>query len=246
MEFHFLHGFLGLPSDWETFSSHFKKWDCHFHSIEKHIKNEENDGSQCFELWSQSFNRSIFLNHGSNKNKKILIGYSLGGRLALQSLIAPDAQWDAAIIISANPGLLKEQEKIERILSDGIWAKWFLNEPWEGVLEKWNSQGVFSHFKNNLTRHEKDFNKRVVAQMLSDFSLGKQENLREKIRELHIPILWLAGERDKKFVNIATEVEGLNKQIQTKIIPEAGHRVPWENPSFFIESVLGFIMKISL
>lgn len=243
MELHFIHGFLGLTSDWEVFLNHFEKWDCHFHSIESYMKTEKNNGIQHFESWSRSFNHSVFLNAGINKNKKILIGYSLGGRLALHSLVAFDAKWDGAIIISANPGLIKEQEKVERIQNDNAWAECFLNEPWENVLEQWNSQGVFSNFKNNLVRNEKDFDKKMIAKILSYFSLGKQENLRDKIVKLNIPILWMAGEMDKKFVDIAIEAESLNKQIQTKIGLNIGHRVPWENPHFFIENVLEFIIK---
>ena len=247
MELHFLHGFLGKASNWESFTEHFKKWNCSYHSIEKYMHENENINDNFFENWTQSFHSSVFLNNVSNKNnKKIIIGYSLGGRLALHSLVTSEAKWDGAVIISANPGLLKEQEKIERILNDERWAEMFLNEPWEIVLEKWNSQGVFSNFKNNFVKREKDFNKNLIARMLTHFSLGKQENLREKIERLNIPILWLAGEKDKKFSEIALEVEGLNKKIQTKISPNAGHRVPWEDQSFFIESVLGFLSEISL
>lgn len=236
---HFIHGFLGFSNDWDIFKDDFKKYNYQFHSISNYIPQMNVDEKTYINSWVLNFNSSIFKDH-SNKQLNILIGYSLGGRLALHSLLEND-KWNAAIIISANPGLTSESEKQARITNDNMWANRFLNEKWDVVMESWNAQGVFSNIQNSFCRDEKQFNKNEVANILTGFSLGKQDNLREKIKNLSIPILWIAGEKDTKFAKVAHEMKDLNNKIEIKIIHDAGHRVPWEKQEEFKQACLSFI-----
>jgi 2-succinyl-6-hydroxy-2,4-cyclohexadiene-1-carboxylate synthase len=233
LNLHFIHGFLGLPSDWEIFKEPFKNYNCYFHSIEKYIPSFINTDISDFEGWAIHFNNAVYNNQ--NKNKNILIGYSLGGRLALHALCKNNNYFNAAIIISANPGLKSQTEKQSRIINDNLWANRFLNEKWENVMNAWNCQGVFSNIKNNLIRNENDFNRQEIFNVLTNFSLGKQEDLRNKIKNIKIPILWLAGESDVKFAQIAHEMQNLNTKIESNILNATGHRVPWEKPEEFKE-----------
>ena len=242
---HFLHGFLGLASDWNSLAKDFKNHDCKFYNISDYcIANKHNEEIEqiYFYSWANNFNAAVFNNNTINQ-KNILIGYSLGGRLALHALIQ-SKKWDAAIIISANPGLINETDKQTRIINDKIWSQRFLTENWKTVVNSWNSQEVFFNSKFNFNREENNFNKADVANILNKFSLGKQENLREKIKNLDIPILLLSGENDTKFIKILNEMKDINKKIESKIILGCGHRLPWENQMDFIKTSLNFINKI--
>lgn len=235
MNLHFLHGFLGLPSDWDQFEKFFLPHQCIKHSIEKFLP--DTSQSDNFKTWAQKFNQSIFLPKAEHSKvdistKNILIGYSLGARLALHSLIENN-QWDAAVIISANPGMVDQTEKITRIQNDGKWAQKFLTDSWHSIINEWNSQGVFSNLKNSLIRDESFYDRKKIAHLLNFFSLGKQKNLREDIKNIQIPILWMTGELDEKFVNIGQEMSYLNKNITHYVVENAGHRVPWENSESF-------------
>ncbi|MES2614447.1 MAG: alpha/beta fold hydrolase [Bdellovibrionota bacterium] len=223
---HFLHGFLGFSSDWDIFKNYFLPYKFITHSIESYLLSTN---------YKPNYN---------NKEKNILIGYSLGGRLALHSLIEKNHQWDAAIIISAHPGLLNENEKEARIKNDEDWANRFLNEPWNSVVNAWDSQGIFSGQKNNFNREENLYKREKIAKILTEFSLGKQENLRPMIKNIQIPILWLSGELDTKFALIGREMMSINKNIESIVIPHVGHRVPWEAPEKFVELCLEFMKSI--
>ncbi|KAB8031993.1 alpha/beta fold hydrolase [Fluviispira multicolorata] len=236
---HFIHGFLGFPNDWNIFKKDLINYNFKFHSISEYLPSTEDSS---FKEWCKKFNAAVF----NQKNKpqiNILVGYSLGGRLALRAILESN-DWNAGIIISANPGLKNENDRQVRLLNDSIWANRFLNENWDDVMNSWNSQGVFANIKNILKREESDFNRYEVAQILNYFSLGRQENLREKISTLHIPILWLAGENDIKFAEISDEMKQLNSCIQNHIIKDAGHRVPWESPHEFKEKLFSFLNKL--
>lgn len=244
MNIHFLHGFLGLPTDWQFLKEKFPKFNCHLHSIEDYIENHKSNHFSC---WAKNFNNSIFkntnvLNQTLNK-KNILVGYSLGGRLALHSLIESN-KWDGVMIISAHPGLLSENEKKLRLTHDMNWAKRFLEEPWESLMKDWNSQGVFSGLECSLQRKENLYDRKILSHFLTSFSLGNQKNLRPFLKELNIPFLWIAGEFDKKFTQIAFEMSSLNKNINHQIIPQIGHRVPWEASEVFINILDQFLCCI--
>ena len=242
MNLHFIHGFLGLPDDWQQFEDKFLPNSCIFHSIDNFLPNLQYQDNY-FKIWAKNFNAFIFEGDNFKNKKNILIGYSLGGRLALHSLLEKN-YWDGIVIISANPGLTNEEENRLRIRNDENWASKFLNEPWDSVISAWNSQGVFSGQKNSLNRQEDKYNKNNLARMLTEFSLGRQENLRTLISSINIPAIWIAGEQDSKFASIASEIPSLNKNIKSVIVEQAGHRVPWENPEIFISICKNFIATV--
>ncbi|HEV8433755.1 MAG TPA: alpha/beta fold hydrolase, partial [Thermoanaerobaculia bacterium] len=69
-------------------------------------------------------------------DERVLVGYSMGGRLALQALVA-NAAFDRAVIISA--GLNLEEGREERRARDEAWAKRFESDAWDEVMRDWNA-----------------------------------------------------------------------------------------------------------
>jgi len=162
----------------------------------------------------------------------VLVGYSLGGRLALHALIAEPKRWKAAVIISAHPGLASHLRE-ERLERDCLWAERFLQDPWEKVINDWNSQEVFGG--HCIYPEEKDFSRKNLAWMLKHWSLGKQEDLREAIAKVNIPILWVVGERDGKFCEVAKGVQFFHPCSQVWVCPGVGHRVVHEGGKLFFQ-----------
>lgn len=154
------------------------------------------------------------------------MGYSLGGRLALHALIDSPQQWSEAIIISAHPGLA-EGVRAKRREEDAIWAKRFLEEPWSDVLQAWNNREVFAHDKP-VVRKEQNFSRSLLAQALTTWSLGNQKDLAEAIGKLPMPITWVVGEYDTKFVSEAMRLSFANPSSRVIIVPGAGHRIDFE------------------
>src|SRR3954466_10003273 len=74
---------------------------------------------------------------------EILLGYSLGGRLALQALLA-GAHYECAIFISTGLGIDDEVARQARRASDEAWAQRFENDDWDAVINAWNAQPVLA------------------------------------------------------------------------------------------------------
>jgi pimeloyl-ACP methyl ester carboxylesterase len=61
--------------------------------------------------------------------------------------------------------------------------------------------------------------------MLTTWSLGKQDDLTSAIEQLNLPILWLTGEHDASFCQVAEKIKFSHIHSRTSVIPAMGHRL---------------------
>jgi 2-succinyl-6-hydroxy-2,4-cyclohexadiene-1-carboxylate synthase len=170
----------------------------------------------------------------------VLVGYSLGGRLALHALLAPEAAWRAAVIVSAHPGLETEAERIRRRDEDERWARRFTRDPWDALLTAWNARDVFAGAPA-VHRPESAYDRPALAAALRHWSLGAQEPLFNRLREIRRRVLWIAGERDERYVTLGrAAAEGLWRG-EMRVAPGAGHRVPWDAAQWFEATVINWL-----
>ena len=171
----------------------------------------------------------------------VLVGYSMGGRLALHALLAKPELWKAAVIVSAHPGLGSEAQRIERRERDATWSALALKGEWSDFLAQWNAQSVLGDCADMPDRIKIKQRRASVARSFVDWSLGLQADLAPRLGEIPCPVMWVTGEDDAKFSEIAREaVSGLTLG-EHKIIADCGHRVPWEKPAEFAEACSEFI-----
>lgn len=225
-------GFLGLPSDWDLLQSH----------------RVEAVDWQAFSLgslpdWGAHFNQWAYR---QGKGPSVLIGYSLGGRLALHALLNQPDLWKGAVIISAHPGLADAGERAKRLAQDQQWADRFENEEWQSLMDVWNSQDIFSHDPIVFERKEKDYQRPRLMQALLHGSLGSQVDLRQQISELQIPILWITGSKDQRYSSIARGLSFKHPLSQAVQVEGAGHRVPWAQPAAFTTLLQDFLSHFAL
>ena len=74
---------------------------------------------------------------------------------------------------------------------------------------------------------------------LLEWSLAKQEDLLDKLKDLSLPVLWVVGEDDAKYVEIGRRVAEVLPFGRLEVAP-TGHRVPWEWEAF-AESLADFV-----
>jgi 2-succinyl-6-hydroxy-2,4-cyclohexadiene-1-carboxylate synthase len=162
-----------------------------------------------------------------------LVGYSLGGRLALHALLA-GAHYDRAIFISTGLGIEDEAARSARRASDEAWAHRFESDDWDTVITAWNAQPVLAG--PALPRTRDDYDPRA----LREWSSAARPPVASRLHELTLPTLWIAGARDTKYVAEAHRAASLAPNARVAIIENAGHRVPWEQRDAFVEIVRAF------
>jgi 2-succinyl-6-hydroxy-2,4-cyclohexadiene-1-carboxylate synthase len=166
-----------------------------------------------------------------------IVGYSMGGRLALQALLS-GATFSRAVIVSAGLGIEEPRERLERRERDETWARRFESDPWFEVVRDWNEQPLFEG--RAIVRDERDFDRRALAAALREWSPAVLPPLAPRLHEIEIPVLWIAGERDEKYVVEAKRAVELLPHGELWICPDAGHRVMWNQPASFVDRLREF------
>lgn len=177
-----------------------------------------------------------------------LIGYSMGGRLALYLAVHYPQLFRALILESASPGLETEAERSARRASDHALAgrierdgmASFVSE-WE-ALPLWASQQQLAPEKRAALRAQRLGNNPTgLANSLRGLGTGAQPSLWPHLPQLTLPVLLLAGELDEKFVGISRKMHRLLLNSQCNIIAGAGHAVHLERPLLFQKAVFTFL-----
>jgi len=226
-----LHGMMGHQKDWEHLNLGVHAVDLWEGVLTDHPG---------LEGWGQSFNKNI-----DDGKEGMLIGYSMGGRLALHALLSRPNSWNGVVVMSAHPGLESDGDRHSRLEADQQWAKDTRELPWSDLLDKWNGQdtllsGAGSGFQVNLEN-----NRESVACAFERWSLGCQKDLRPALAECDTPVLWVTGEQDEKFTRLAEEVVKANENFEHAVIPDAGHRLIYEKGSSLnmLKTLIGDFQK---
>lgn len=80
-----------------------------------------------------------------------------------------------------------------------------------------------------------------LAGSLRGMGAGVQPSLWERLGELALPVLLLAGEQDEKFVAIARQMAEVILQATLRIVPEAGHTIHLKQPEVWLSLVLAWL-----
>lgn len=240
---HALHGTVGSFKDWSFLERALEPSGRTLitHDLWRYC---QNDGVGLWQFASL-FNQSVATE--SKDEPQDLIAYSMGGRLALHALLENQSLWRSAVIVSAHTGL-EASKRSERLKSDQRWAELAADEDssWLTFLKKWNSQGVLRSTPQSpeLEWHDRELlapQRSEVATSFRNWSLGRQDDLLARLPEVHTPVLWVVGERDQKFRALAEDAAAALPNAELLIIPDAGHRVPWEAPDAFHSAVLQWL-----
>lgn len=235
----FLHGAVGSVSDWRSTASVLASKGMATRAVDlwRFLECE----SLPMDTFASQFNAEA-IGEVQRGQLKILIGYSMGGRLALHSLLQPGSPWDAAIIISAHPGLADPAEQAARRSEDASWAFAALTGKWDEFIDKWHARPILADSIPRDPREDAKLvqRRREIARSLVDWSLGSQADLRPQLPSVSIPTLWIAGENDLKFHQLATEAVALNPRFALATAPGCGHRIPWQNPTWFTDTLARF------
>lgn len=229
-----LHGFLGDHQEWEPVSAACHEWPQllidlpgHGASANRRVKDfADVDDLLCATLRHYQI------------NDYWLVGYSLGGRIAMYHATLGQALGLRGLVIEGgHPGLNSDAERGVRQQSDAKWAARFCHEALPHVLNDWYQQPVFSDLDEQqraaLVALRSQNNPVALASMLEATSLARQPNLQARLQQLSLPFYYLCGERDSPFRAIATRIG-----LTPKLISDAGHNAHREAPTAFSARLL--------
>jgi 2-succinyl-6-hydroxy-2,4-cyclohexadiene-1-carboxylate synthase len=175
---------------------------------------------------------------GVQAGEAILLGYSMGGRIALYTAFS--GFFRALVLESASPGLATALERAQRRQSDDLLAERIEREGVEAFVAYWEklplfaSQGHLPGERQDALHRQRLTNRAVgLANSLRGVGTGAQPALHERLPELKLPVLLLAGELDAKFCHIARQMADSLPAAWLHIVPGAGHTIHLEQPALF-------------
>jgi 2-succinyl-6-hydroxy-2,4-cyclohexadiene-1-carboxylate synthase len=241
----FLHGFMGSQHDW-NFACNYWKTDrqCLAVDLPGHGRTKIRDES--FYRMEETATSLVKLLDELGLHQSHLVGYSMGGRLALYLAIHYPQKFSKIILESASPGLKTDLERRKRQESDDRLAATLLHEGMEKFIEKWYDQPLFQTLKSH-THFSLLFKERILndpaglALSLRWMGTGSQPSLWPQLKKIKMSIMLLVGEYDLKFRRIAEEMQKENSHFFVKVIDNSGHTVHFENRYRFLSEVDRFI-----
>jgi len=177
----------------------------------------------------------------------IPIGYSLGGRFALDLAHIKPSQLKKIVLMATDPGIddNDQEERELQINRDQKWADKFSNMNWVDLINEWNQLPTFAGKPNPTILTENNFNRASLSRLWLLCSKGKNPNRWPEVDKIANPGLVITGELDKKFDAFATKIAKSNPNFSHVQIPGVGHRVGWEEPKKFTEILINFLIENS-
>lgn len=190
----------------------------------------------------------IRLMNDMNIAQSHLIGYSMGGRLALYLAVRFPDRFKKVILESASPGLKSPQDRKLRRIRDEELATFLEKQGMDLFLKFWYNQPIFSALKTNpdfpnIIEQRKNNDPNRLAASLRRMGTGVQPSLWKDLERVSVPILLLVGEKDQKFRNISSQMSALSKNIRTEIIENSGHTIHIENEKKYVTEIKKFLGK---
>ncbi len=239
----FLHGFMGSTADWQTvFKMLEQKLYCLAVDLPGHGKTKIVSAGNSFSISSTAEHVLNILDREHVKTCA-LVGYSMGGRLALYLALHFPHRFIWLVVESASPGLASETERTARRKRDEQLVLDLENRSLRDFLKNWYDQPLFASLKGHPYFIEM-FARRLqndpqgLANSLRFMGTGVQPSLWAELDALQPPTLLLAGELDKKFIDIAYQMESKIHKSKLRIINNCGHNIHFENPQAFSQEIL--------
>ena len=240
-----LHGFTGDTSTWQVLR-HSLETSFQVIAIDIIGHGKSDKPSKVTPYYMENVARDIIhVMDSLSLRQAHLLGYSMGGRLALYlGLYYPD-RFSSLILESASAGLVTEEEREERRIRDNILADkieangitWFVDY-WE-QLSLWESQKTLAQEILETQRSQRlQNNPEGLANSLRGMGKGVQPNLWDMLPNLTLPIHLIVGEYDTKFLQINHEMAQQIPNVTMAMIKGAGHTAHLENPFEFIKQAI--------
>ena len=172
------------------------------------------------------------------------IGYSLGARICLTAALSNPKQVKRLVLISGTAGIEDSEERQNRVASDEQLANRITQIGVPAFIDEWLSLPMFAGLTPATNQREMRIcnTATALASSLRLCGAGKQQPTWLRLKELTMPVLIVAGQKDTKFVDLANRmVDSIGSQAQLKIIANSGHTPHLEQPEHFLEVLQSFL-----
>jgi 2-succinyl-6-hydroxy-2,4-cyclohexadiene-1-carboxylate synthase len=171
---HFYHGLFGSPASWSGIVSDSSKNKIH-------------------NLYQEDQEELLNL---KTKPDDVLVGYSLGGRIALEIARRNNFNLRHLLLLSSHPGLLPNELDQRKVWEDELLEK-MKTLSVSSFIEYWNGLPLFSssQIDQSLSKEKLD----QSALIFDNYRLSKMPSVLERFTHFKDKITWVVGDKDTKY-----------------------------------------------
>lgn len=166
------------------------------------------------------------------------LGYSMGGRVALHLALAEPGLVASLALVGASPGIPDPAARAARVAEDEALAAVIEREGLAAFVDRWSAHPLFAtqaalgpeHLARMRAQRLRN-RPEALARVLRGMGTGAMEPVAERLWEIRVPVLLVAGALDEKFAGIAGLMAGRLQAPDLWIAPGVGHAVQLEDPA---------------
>jgi 2-succinyl-6-hydroxy-2,4-cyclohexadiene-1-carboxylate synthase len=175
----------------------------------------------------------------------VLVGYSLGGRLALRAALRSPESYRALVLVGTTAGIEEGPLRVARAEADEKLASWMEAMPMEDIVGLWERQPLFADQSDALVEAQRpgrlSQDPRSLALLLRTAGQGTLEPVWHELRSLELPLLAIAGARDDGYSRAAKRIASTAPNGRAAIVENAGHAPHLQRPDEVADLVTEFL-----
>nr|WP_204556659.1 2-succinyl-6-hydroxy-2,4-cyclohexadiene-1-carboxylate synthase [Bacillus ectoiniformans] len=235
-----LHGFTGDHSTWNGVIDQLQStYTCVAVDLIGHGKTDKNFSAKRYQVEAVAHDMKKLMNQLGHPAFHVL-GYSMGGRLALTLAVLFPESVKSLMLESASPGLKTTEERMNRRQADARLAERIRRDGVESFVDYWEDIPMFESQKKLPKKRRDEVRMQRLENSVSGLALslegmgtGIQPSWWDHLSDLKMPVLLITGTLDEKFTAIAEEMSRKLPNAVRKEVFSAGHAIHVEDEEKF-------------
>ena len=181
-----------------------------------------------------------------------VIGYSMGGRVALALAAWQPERVRSALLVGASAGIAEREAREERRRTDEALAARIERDGVEAFVDAWMQLPLFASQqrlgREALGRARAQRLRNLphgLANSLRGMGTGAQPALHPALGGIRAPVRLVTGAGDTKFTAIAHQLANRLPNARVDVIPGAGHACHIEAPREFVRIARDFLGEVA-
>jgi 2-succinyl-6-hydroxy-2,4-cyclohexadiene-1-carboxylate synthase len=175
----------------------------------------------------------------------VLVGYSLGGRLALRAALRSPGSFTAVVLVGSTAGIEEGPLRVQRLEADEKLASWMEAMPIEDIVALWERQPLFADQSDPLVEAQRpgrlSHDPRELALLLRTAGQAALDPVWHELRALELPLLAIAGARDDGYSAAAKRIAAVAPNARAAIVEDAGHAAHLQRPEEVARLIADFL-----
>lgn len=244
-----LHGFAQTPASWDSVVYQLQAAGRRTYVPDLYKQSGSSLGRLC------AYVAEVVLKVAQVDGAPVLVGYSMGGRIAAETVMRhSDLPLAGLILESAGLGPTDEAARVALAERNAAWARRLREDGVAAFMDWWETLPLFAtqrdlppEIRAAVRAERLSRSAEALARSLEAWGAHHQAAeaatfavLADLVKQ-GVPVLYVAGALDEKYAAVAARVRTAG--LSAMLVPDAGHNVHLESPSAFGRIVEGVLAE---